>query len=189
MGGGCTALQGGVWRPRRGTAGAARTLLDQCTLHTLTHARPSPPSLPLRQWVFYVFGASAALWLPFWLPLRVATRSGGSSGGGGKSFNLLALLGQKGDGNSSSSALRQGSSSAASGSARAVGRTLSPIAEDDNDGGDMERQRLRPAGSPHAPGGGEARWQRASGAALSAPSPPPHTHPLLQALCLPATTR
>lgn len=53
--------------------------------------------------MFYLFGASAALWLPFWLPLRMegGSRSGGS-GGSSKSFNVLALFssGDAADGSS-----------------------------------------------------------------------------------------
>lgn len=56
---------------------------------------PSAPSLspPPWQWVFYLFGASAALWLPFWLPQRIegGDRRGGG-GGGGKSFSLVDLF-------------------------------------------------------------------------------------------------
>lgn len=55
------------------------------------------------QWVFYIFGASAVLWLPFWLPQSVeggtASRGGGSgsggdgSGGGAKPFTIRGLFG------------------------------------------------------------------------------------------------
>ncbi len=53
-----------------------------------------PPPAPTVQWVFYLFGASAALWLPFWLPLRMegGSRSGGGGSGSGKSFNILQLF-------------------------------------------------------------------------------------------------
>lgn len=43
------------------------------------------------QWVFYLFGAAAVVWLPFWLPQRIAGGSGGG-GSGGKGFNILALF-------------------------------------------------------------------------------------------------
>lgn len=45
------------------------------------------------QWVFYLFGAAAVLWLPFWLPLRMdgGSRSG-IGGSSGKSFNVLTLF-------------------------------------------------------------------------------------------------
>lgn len=42
------------------------------------------------EWVFYLFGAAAIVWLPFWLPQRIAGGSGG--GGGGKGFNILSLF-------------------------------------------------------------------------------------------------
>lgn len=45
------------------------------------------------QWVFYLFGAAAVLWLPFWLPLRMEGGSrSGSSGSSGKSFNVLTIF-------------------------------------------------------------------------------------------------
>lgn len=58
-------------------------------------SRPAASAPPAAlQWVFYLFGASAALWLPFWLPQRMeggsSSRHGG--GGGGKSFSLMSLF-------------------------------------------------------------------------------------------------
>ena len=58
---------------------------------------PTPADItPDAQWVFYLFGASAVLWLPFWLPQRIEggnlQRRGGGGGGGGKSFNMLDLF-------------------------------------------------------------------------------------------------
>lgn len=81
--------------------------LDACCgrhMHAAgTNQLGAPPASHSSQWVFYLFGASAALWLPFWLPLRMegGSRSGGS-GGSSKSFNVLALFssGDAADGSS-----------------------------------------------------------------------------------------
>jgi hypothetical protein len=51
--------------------------------------------------VFYLFGASAVLWLPFWLPQQI--EGGRSSGGGGKPFNLLDLFSSNGNAAAASS--------------------------------------------------------------------------------------
>lgn len=75
----------------------------------LAHRWLAPPLAPpcfCGQWVFYLFGAAAVLWLPLWLPQRVEGPSSGSSGSG-KSFNILSLFsissGVGGDGGSGTS--------------------------------------------------------------------------------------
>jgi hypothetical protein len=55
-----------------------------CEASVCPSLSPHPPInlvLLLLQWVFYLFGASAVAWLPFWLPLPTA-RPSGSSGEG-----------------------------------------------------------------------------------------------------------
>ena len=46
---------------------------------------------PAVQWVFYLIGASAVLWMPFWLPLQVV-QSGASTDGSGSGRGLLRRM-------------------------------------------------------------------------------------------------
>jgi ACS family sodium-dependent inorganic phosphate cotransporter len=84
-------------------------------------------------WVFYLFGASAALWLPFWLPLRIegGSRSGGSSGSS-KSFNVLSLFSSSdaADSNSGGGSLRAPPSSGALGQGSRLQRVPTALSDD-----------------------------------------------------------
>lgn len=75
------------------TAAPANTLLGNLSNPSSPLPHCLTPPLPPLQWVFYIFGASAVLWLPLWLPQRI---EGGGRGGGGasssKAFNLLDLF-------------------------------------------------------------------------------------------------
>jgi hypothetical protein len=113
--------------------------------------------------VFYIFGASAVLWLPFWLPQKM---EGGTGGGGGKGFSIRALFStpEAGEASQSLNPERGGMQSPAAGSQLGSAQDLA-----------AEGRRLRSQQSLPDDGerrGGPAPCARASRSCELASAPP-----------------
>lgn len=92
---------------QHGAAGARNSNWAVLNSSSIGNLRPCR-AIPLPQWVFYLFGASAVLWIPFWLPLPLAgPPSGGSSARPWQPLQLLAAT--RGGGRQGSPGEQEGS--------------------------------------------------------------------------------